>query len=64
MRAGASLAHKDIRAALELAESLDVDLPLAVMAEDRCDDVFGLRVVGPADGTGVAGATARTDGGR
>jgi 3-hydroxyisobutyrate dehydrogenase len=64
MRAGASLAHKDIRAALELAESLDVELPLAIMAEDRCDDVFGLRVVGPADGAGVAGATARTDEGR
>lgn len=55
MRAGASLAHKDIRAALELAESLDVDLPLAAMAEDRCDDVFGIRVVGPIEGTRAAG---------
>jgi 3-hydroxyisobutyrate dehydrogenase-like beta-hydroxyacid dehydrogenase len=55
MRAGASLAHKDIRAALELAESLDVDLPLAVMAEERCDDVFGLREVGPTDGAAGAG---------
>jgi len=42
MRAGASLAHKDLQAALELAESLDVELPLAQMAEVRCDEVFGL----------------------
>ncbi len=42
MRAGASLAHKDIRAALELAESLDLDLPMATMTEQRCDDIFGL----------------------
>ncbi len=43
MRAGASLAHKDLQAALEFAESLDVELPLAAMADERCDDVFGLR---------------------
>ena len=43
MRAGASLAHKDLQAALEFAESLDVELPLAAMVDDRCDDVFGLR---------------------
>jgi 3-hydroxyisobutyrate dehydrogenase-like beta-hydroxyacid dehydrogenase len=42
MQAGASLAHKDIRAALELAGSLEVDLPLAQMTEDRCDQIFGL----------------------
>ena len=42
MRAGASLAHKDLRAALELADSLDVELPMASMTEQRCDDVFGL----------------------
>ena len=46
MRSGASLAHKDLRAALELAGSLDVDLPLTRMTEDHCDDVFGL---GPVD---------------
>ena len=33
MQAGASLAHKDLAAALELADSLDVDLPLAAMTE-------------------------------
>ena len=42
MEAGASLAHKDLAAAIELAESLDVDLPLAAMTERRCDEVFGL----------------------
>jgi 3-hydroxyisobutyrate dehydrogenase-like beta-hydroxyacid dehydrogenase len=42
MQAGASLAHKDIRAALELAESLDVELPMATLTEQKCDDVFGL----------------------
>lgn len=42
MQAGASLAHKDLAAALELAESLHVELPLAAMAERRTDEVFGL----------------------
>jgi 3-hydroxyisobutyrate dehydrogenase len=42
MRSGASLAHKDLAAALELGGSLGVDLPLAAMTEDRCDDLFGL----------------------
>ena len=42
MQAGASLAHKDLAAALELAESLDVDLPLAAMTERRTDEIFGL----------------------
>ena len=45
MRAGASLARKDLAAALELAGSLGVELPLAAMTEDRCDEMFGL---GPA----------------
>jgi 3-hydroxyisobutyrate dehydrogenase-like beta-hydroxyacid dehydrogenase len=42
MRSAASLAHKDLAAALELAEALDVDLPLAQMAERRTDEIFGL----------------------
>ncbi len=42
MRAGASLAHKDLAAALELARSLGVELPLAAMTEGRCDEMFGL----------------------
>ena len=45
MRAASLLAHKDLTAALELARSLDVDLPLAAMTEERCDEIFGL---GPA----------------
>ncbi len=42
MRAAAGLAHKDLRAALELAGTLGVTLPLATMTEERCDEVFGL----------------------
>ena len=43
MRAGASLAHKDLAAALELAESLDVELPLALMTERAwTDEIFGV----------------------
>jgi len=48
MQAGASLARKDLQAALALAGGLDVDLPLATMAKDRCDDIFG---VGAINGT-------------
>ena len=42
MEAAASLAHKDLRAALELAGRLGVTLPLAAMADERADAVFGL----------------------
>ena len=42
MRNGAALAHKDLQAALALAADLDVDLPMAVMTESHCDDIFGL----------------------
>lgn len=42
MRSGAALAHKDLQAALALAGDLDVDLPLAVMTELHCDDMFGV----------------------
>jgi 3-hydroxyisobutyrate dehydrogenase len=48
MQSAASLAHKDLRAALELARELDVELPLAVMTEEHCDDIFG---VGTGTGT-------------
>jgi 3-hydroxyisobutyrate dehydrogenase len=42
MRAGASLAHKDLGAALELASELGISLPLTCMTDSLCDDVFGL----------------------
>jgi 3-hydroxyisobutyrate dehydrogenase-like beta-hydroxyacid dehydrogenase len=42
MQAGASLAHKDLAAALELAGTLHVELPLAAMTERRTDEIFGL----------------------
>jgi 3-hydroxyisobutyrate dehydrogenase len=42
MRAGANLAHKDLRAALELAGDLGVSLPLTELTEELCDPVFGL----------------------
>jgi len=42
MQAAAHLAHKDLAAALELAGSLDVELPLARMTEDRTDQIFGV----------------------
>lgn len=47
MQSAALLAHKDLQAALELAGSLDVELPLARMAEERCDDIFGVGEVAP-----------------
>ncbi len=46
MAAAAQLAHKDLSAALELAAELDIELPLAVMADDRCDNIFGVSEVG------------------
>ncbi len=45
MRSACGLARKDLRAALDLASSFDVDLPLAKLAERHCDDVFGIGTV-------------------
>lgn len=42
MRNGADLAHKDLLAALALADELDVTLPLAAMTEARTDLIFGV----------------------
>jgi 3-hydroxyisobutyrate dehydrogenase len=42
MQAAADLAHKDLAAAVALADDLRVDLPLAAMTEARCDDIFGV----------------------
>jgi 3-hydroxyisobutyrate dehydrogenase-like beta-hydroxyacid dehydrogenase len=44
MRAAAVLAHKDLGAALSLAGELEMELPLARLAESQLDAVFG---VGP-----------------
>jgi 3-hydroxyisobutyrate dehydrogenase-like beta-hydroxyacid dehydrogenase len=46
MHAAAALAHKDLQAALALAEELDVELRLAAMTEARCDDIFGVGMPG------------------
>jgi 3-hydroxyisobutyrate dehydrogenase-like beta-hydroxyacid dehydrogenase len=43
MRSAAELAHKDLRAALQLADQLGVSLPLAAMTDARADALFGLR---------------------
>jgi 3-hydroxyisobutyrate dehydrogenase-like beta-hydroxyacid dehydrogenase len=42
MSAGCALAHKDLRAAIDLAGTLGIDVPLVAMAESRMDAVFGL----------------------
>jgi 3-hydroxyisobutyrate dehydrogenase-like beta-hydroxyacid dehydrogenase len=42
MQAAASLAHKDLQAALALAGDLDVDLPMASLTDAQCDDIFGM----------------------
>ena len=44
MQAAADLARKDLQAALALADELDVELPLAAMAEAHCDEIFGVGV--------------------
>lgn len=49
MQGGAALAHKDLVAALALAEDLDVTLPLAVLTESHCDDIFGVRGIDKED---------------
>jgi 3-hydroxyisobutyrate dehydrogenase-like beta-hydroxyacid dehydrogenase len=49
MRAGAGLAHKDLRIALALADAIGVDLPMAALTEARCDRIFGVGSTGAAD---------------
>jgi 3-hydroxyisobutyrate dehydrogenase len=55
MAAGAALAHKDLRAAIELGRTLDVDLPLAAMTDARCDEVFGITDFAADSPTGTGG---------
>jgi 3-hydroxyisobutyrate dehydrogenase-like beta-hydroxyacid dehydrogenase len=45
MRAASMLAHKDLTAAIELARSLGVELPMAELTDERCNEIFGF---GPA----------------
>ena len=47
MQAAAALAHKDVQAALALAEELELELPLAAMTEGRCGEIFGRRARPP-----------------
>jgi len=42
MASAAALAHKDLRAALDLAAGLDLPLPLAAMTDRRADAIFGV----------------------
>ena len=42
MHSAADLAQKDLRAALALADELNLDLPLAVLTEAHCGDIFGV----------------------
>lgn len=42
MATAAGLAHKDLRGALELADSLGIELPLAAMTDARADALFGI----------------------
>jgi hypothetical protein len=42
MRTAAGLAHQDLSAALQLADELDVDLPVTALSEGRMDHVFGM----------------------
>ena len=56
MRTAATLAHKDLRAALELAGTLGIELPLAAMTESRADALFGIApdTSGTAPGAGAS----------
>lgn len=42
MQAASLLAHKDLRAALALADELGIDAPLARLTDEYCDRVFGV----------------------
>jgi 3-hydroxyisobutyrate dehydrogenase-like beta-hydroxyacid dehydrogenase/alkylhydroperoxidase/carboxymuconolactone decarboxylase family protein YurZ len=58
MRSGASLAHKDLRAAIDLGDELGVDLPVARLADESMDTVFGLGSRGQ-QASGAGGADIR-----
>ena len=57
MRTAAGLAHKDLRAAMEMGDALGLALPLAAMTDARADALFGIgpdptAPVGSDDGGG------------
>ena len=56
MGAAARLAHKDLRAARELADSLGVAVPVARLTDDYCDAIFGVGQT-PSDRTASVGQT-------
>jgi 3-hydroxyisobutyrate dehydrogenase-like beta-hydroxyacid dehydrogenase len=58
MRTAATLAHKDLRGALELGASLGVELPLAAMTDARADALFGI-APDPTTSSGVGAGTDR-----
>ncbi len=58
MRSAAGLAKKDLVAALDLGDSMDVDLPLAQLTEEHCDEIFG---VGPTSFPGTASGPGTDD---
>ena len=51
MTAASRLAHKDLRAALELGGALGVPLPLARLTDELCDQVFGVAATTPGTGS-------------
>jgi 3-hydroxyisobutyrate dehydrogenase len=52
MRTAATLAHKDLRGAMELGDALGIDLPLAAMTDARADALFGIGPDVRRDGEG------------
>jgi 3-hydroxyisobutyrate dehydrogenase-like beta-hydroxyacid dehydrogenase len=58
MRTAATLAHKDLKGAMELADSLGIELPLAAMTDARTDALFGIAPdVTSAPGTATGGGS-------
>jgi 3-hydroxyisobutyrate dehydrogenase-like beta-hydroxyacid dehydrogenase len=50
MRTGASLARKDLQAALGMGRALGVHLPAGELAEARCEEIFGVGEPAVVDG--------------
>jgi 3-hydroxyisobutyrate dehydrogenase-like beta-hydroxyacid dehydrogenase len=52
MATAAKLCHKDVGAALSLAEDLGVSLPMAALLDDQCDAIFGIASDAPGESPG------------